>query len=363
MPGSPLARYLAALYGLLAVYATLYPFDWHWRDVAPWAFVAAPWPKYVDPLDVAMNFGAYVPMGLLLAAALRPRLAGPWLVLAAAALGSALSFVLEALQTYVPKRFPLQLDWASNSAGALLGALLAAWLVPRLPLAAQLYARRKAWLRADASFGLVLLLLWPLAQLYPQPALFASGYSLAAGLDALRGALDLPPAWQEWIDAWQPDGLSRPQLQVLTALATAASGSLVGALVERGAPRAALCLLLVAAGCAVASLSAAMSFGPQHALVWFNELNAAPLLFGLVLAIGLAHLPPRAAELALLVLLLAYVALVNQMVVDPYRALNLQAWQQGRFIRFHGLSEWLALAWPYAALLYAGGRLLRGGGA
>jgi hypothetical protein len=30
----------------------------------------------------------------------------------------------------------------------------------------------------------------------------------------------------------------------------------------------------------------------------------------------------------------------------------LQTWEQGRFIRFHGVVQWLGWLWPYAALLY-----------
>jgi hypothetical protein len=29
----------------------------------------------------------------------------------------------------------------------------------------------------------------------------------------------------------------------------------------------------------------------------------------------------------------------------------LQAWEQGRFIRFNGLAQWLGWIWPYAAAL------------
>ena len=31
---------------------------------------------------------------------------------------------------------------------------------------------------------------------------------------------------------------------------------------------------------------------------------------------------------------------------------TLQAWEQGRFIRFNGLAQWLGWLWPYAVLVY-----------
>jgi hypothetical protein len=37
--------------------------------------------------------------------------------------------------------------------------------------------------------------------------------------------------------------------------------------------------------------------------------------------------------------------------------LTLQTWEQGQFIRFHGLIQWLGWLWPYALLLYLVNRL------
>ena len=42
---------------------------------------------------------------------------------------------------------------------------------------------------------------------------------------------------------------------------------------------------------------------------------------------------------------------VSQYADDPYFAQNLQRWEQGRFIHFHGIGQWLAWMWPYAAML------------
>ena len=55
------------------------------------------------------------------------------------------------------------------------------------------------------------------------------------------------------------------------------------------------------------------------------------------------------------VLLLAlglYLSLINQAPANPYFAQTLQAWEQGRFIRFHGVAQWLGWLWPYATLAY-----------
>jgi len=43
---------------------------------------------------------------------------------------------------------------------------------------------------------------------------------------------------------------------------------------------------------------------------------------------------------------------------DPYYAQTLQAWENGRFIRFHGLSRWFGIVWPYVALVWLLARLM-----
>ena len=43
---------------------------------------------------------------------------------------------------------------------------------------------------------------------------------------------------------------------------------------------------------------------------------------------------------------------VNQAPASAYFADTLQAWEQGRFIRFNGVAQWLGWLWPYAALVY-----------
>jgi hypothetical protein len=43
---------------------------------------------------------------------------------------------------------------------------------------------------------------------------------------------------------------------------------------------------------------------------------------------------------------------LNQAPTSAYFAQTLQTWEQGRFIRFHGLAQWLGWVWPYAALVY-----------
>ena len=54
-----------------------------------------------------------------------------------------------------------------------------------------------------------------------------------------------------------------------------------------------------------------------------------------------------------------HLALLNQAPTSAYFAQTLQIWEQGRFIRFYGLGQWLGWLWPYVTLLYVVFRVSR----
>jgi hypothetical protein len=98
-------------------------------------------------------------------------------------------------------------------------------------------------------------------------------------------------------------------------------------------------------------LSAALSYGPQHAWAWADAPVQAGVAGAAVLAVVLLAIPRRAAAALTLLGLAVQLVLLNQAPADPYFAQTLQTWEQGRFIRFHGVVQWLGWLWPYAALL------------
>ena len=58
-----------------------------------------------------------------------------------------------------------------------------------------------------------------------------------------------------------------------------------------------------------------------------------------------------------LVALTGLVVGVAQAPAAPNFAQSLQSWEQGRFIRFHGLAQWIGWLWPYGAMLWLLSRL------
>jgi hypothetical protein len=118
------------------------------------------------------------------------------------------------------------------------------------------------------------------------------------------------------------------------------------------ARRAVVAALLLALGVGVTAMSAALSWGPAHAWSWLSLPVRLGLLGGMVLALLMLKLPRRGCAALVLLGLVLQLVLLNQAPASPYFAHTLHAWEQGRFIRFHGVAQWLGWLWPYAALAY-----------
>jgi hypothetical protein len=121
---------------------------------------------------------------------------------------------------------------------------------------------------------------------------------------------------------------------------------------QPGLRRAWLALGAAALGFGVTTLSTAMNFGPQHALAWCTSTSLAGLALGFVLSLLTIGCGRRLAAGLGLVVITASLALVAQAPADPYYAQSLHDWEQGRFIRFHGLAQWIGWSWPYLATLW-----------
>lgn len=363
-PVSRFSRYALAGYALLIVYASLYPFSgWRWQGLMPFDFVLAPLPRYLTASDLLINVAGYFPLGYLLARTLPARWprAGVWL--AASLLASALSFCMESTQAFLPMRVSSNLDWLTNSLGGMLGAAVCTWLLPRLRLAALLRLWRERWFAPHAGYGLLLLALWPVALLWPAAVLFGTGQ---IGPTLLQPVFDRQ-AWQV-LSAWYVDSglrladlapIGAPRQTGITAAMLVGNLLLLATLLRPGAPRLRLALTLTVAGLLAVSLSAALSFGPQHALSWATAPTLRGVLIGLIIGLPLTLLPPRwCAGMGALSLVLG-LAWINLSGPGPYDALNLQSWSQGLFIRLYGLPQWLSWLWPFAALIFLVARAVR----
>jgi VanZ family protein len=347
---------LALAYAVLIAYASLYPFtDWRDQGIAPWAYLAAPWPRYWTGFDFAVNVAGYVPMGFLAALAVlrtRPEAGGSQAVLRAALAGAAISFAMETLQSYLPVRIPSNVDLGLNAAGALAGAVLAAGL-ERFGAIARWSRVRSGWFIEDASGALVLLALWPIALLFPAAVTFGLG-QVFERLETTIAEWLLDTPFIDWMPLRQFELEPLvPGTELLCVMLGALVPSLLAFTVTRSAPhRVVLLLATLAAGVMASALSAAMSYGPPHAWAWLSLPVQIGIAAALVVALPLLAAPRRLCAALLLVALTLHLGLLNQAPESAYFAQTLASWEQGRFIRFHGLAQWLGWLWPFATLGY-----------
>lgn len=357
---------LALAYAVLVAYASLYPFEgWRLQGLAPWAFMASPWPRWWTGFDLAANVLGYAPLGFFVALArLRrdPLAGGPsGAVRRALGVSAAWAFLMEALQTFLPARVPSNLDLGLNIAGALLGALLAVAL-EWLGLLGRWSRFRRQWLVRESRGALVLLTLWPVALLFPPPLPLGLGQVLHRVAETLSEWLEDSP-WAEALPVADLVAWSAP-MRPATELVGVALGLLVPALLAfsvMGSPRGRLgvALGLLALGMGCTALSSALSYGPAHAWGWLSGPVQWGLAAGTGLALGVSLLSRRACLGVLLPVLVLHLSLMQQVPTSAYYSLTLQAWEQGRFIRFHGLAQWVGWLWPYAVLAYGLMRVAR----
>lgn len=339
----------------LIVYASLHPFnDWHlppWGDRQAWLdLLRLPMPRRAMRFDFVANLLGYIPLGMLVAlGALRDGMTAWRALLLAVVTGAGLSYAMESTQHLLPLRVPSLLDWLLNSAGSLLGAALA-WVALRVGLLRWWQMQRDLWFVPHGFVGMLLVLSWPVGLLFPPPLPFGLGQ----GLSELA----------TWLDDWLADTplagwVPLPDASVAPAPGTELLGVALGALApcfvaytmaRRPHHRLVLMLGALLLGTGATALSTALNFGPDHADAWLTRPVLPGLVTATVLGSVMAWLPRRAVAALGLIGITLLVSLVNQTPADPYFAASLEAWSQGRFIRFHGIAQWVGWFWPFAAL-------------
>lgn len=349
---------LACIYGVLIVYASLYPFDnWRVQGIAPWAFLTAPLPKYWTGFDVLSNVLGYAPLGFLLALAFqRTHRNGSGILLATLA-AAGLSLSMEALQMHLPVRVPSNVDAVLNVAGGLMGAVIARTLV-WMGVIERWSRLRDRWFVTNADGVLVLLAVWPMALLFPVPVAFGLGQVLERTEAALADMLQDTP-WLEWMPLREVE--LQPLLPVSEMLCVAIGLSLpcllAFSVVRQLHQRIMVALIVLAVGVSASALSAALTYGPAHAWGWVSADVAVGLGLAVLGAVMLLFASPRMCSVLALVALVWQLSLLNNASADAYFALTLQTWERGQFIRFHGLIQWLGWLWPYVTLMYLVRRL------
>jgi VanZ family protein len=360
---SAFARQALALYAALIVYGSWYPFmGWRSLGIGPFDYLFDPFPQYLTAFDVVTNVLGYMPFGAFVVLAVYPRWRGALAVVIAFGLGTLLSGVMEAVQTWLPTRVASNLDLAANALGALLGATLMSPLTGALLDRGMLRRMRFLWFERDRTAVIGLAALWPFATMYPSPLLFGLGAwprDLWLRFDStMQDALLAwtPAAWhvQMWpafVASWLPDDAWEA---IITALNLLAAGALASLPMRERAPRARLLIAFVMATLVVKAGATFLQSQSGLAFNWATPGALIGLASGFV-AMLLALKLPRGSRAAIAVTALAVsLVFVNLLPVNPYFDVVLADWRQGRYLHFNGLARWLAWMWPYAVLVWVG---------
>jgi len=332
-----LAQLLLILYLCLVIYTSLTPFNFLLDShLLPWSWLLAPTPRYIPIFDVITNIVGYLPFGFLMIFSLYPRLLKWPAFITTLFLGIFVSGCLESLQTFLPTRIPSSIDWYSNTLGVLIGALFA------LPLSPQWLSGNKAARIRESIFGehqgfFLLLLLCPLAQIYPQNAWLGMG---DFGLQMTR----ISPFWSFPLN-------NASQEILITSLATLSIGTVFLFGIRKNASPLKLISGLLFFMVLLKLLISQFQFGQTGASKWWSISVLVGLAIGLLLTFFANFLSRKSLWLLSMTSILGLIILVNILPYNPYFYNLLEQLPQGKMIHINGLFAWISIVWPFLAMI------------
>lgn len=352
---SPFARASLVAYLILIVYASWYPFSgWQMNSLAALKDMLLQWPRYWTGFDAAVNVLGYMPLGMLSVFALYPWCRRRWSVLLAILSGLLLSIGVETVQYFLPSRVSSLLDIITNTGGTVLGALIGALLIPSVLEKGRLRLLRKQWLHHEASREMLVLGLWPLAQIYPQAYLFGLGQFLPILSLWIEEVFDI----EVDLSAILSNGLELDAEEfllsetIITASGCTAAVLICLFLLNRHAPKFWLALLLLGAAVATKALASAILFKPEFAFAWLTPGAKGGLLISAIMLYGFSFSPNHVQRRLALLMLALSLLFINLVPSNPYFLMTLHSWVQGKFLNFYGAAQFLSIVWPFAALWY-----------
>lgn len=333
---------LAIGYALFIVYSSLSPFS-GWREQG-FDFVEVlrePLLLTYTAFDSVINLLSYLPFGLLLGLALRARFGALVSTVLAVCAGVLLSAGMEYLQMYLPARVSSNMDLLSNSAGTLLGALLAVSISSWTGFFSRLTRWRSSLFHhgKEMDFGLALLVLWMFGQINPSLPMLGHVFISEVARQPFVAPLPSPFDW------WESAAITLNLLML---------GALLLTLLR--APRNVITALLVVLSVVALAkfVAAAVLLKSWALLLWINGEAVLGMLIGAVALIAVQWLP-RGAVISLgAVVALGYFAIVN-FVVDgnaPSAAMSIYHWHYGHLLNYNGLAQTITLIFPLLLLFH-----------
>lgn len=337
-----LRTWLAIGYALFIMYASLSPFTgWREQGLSFGDVASLPLGLTYTAFDATVNLFSYLPFGLLVGLALRARFGAAVSLASTFCSGVMMSACMEYLQMYLPTRTSSNMDMLSNSAGTLLGALVAAGITSR----PRLFARLTDWrTRAfnhgkEVDFGLALLALWMFGQINPSLPILGNVFISEV---ARQPFVEPSPARFDW---WESGAVSLNLLMLGALMLTLLR-------VRRNvlpAMAAVLCLLALAKFAAAALLLKSWAL-----LLWINSEAMLGILAGMLLLAALSLLPLGAIISSGALAALSYLVIVNLVFDDntPAAAMSIYHWHYGHLLNYNGLAQTITLVFPLLLLFH-----------
>ncbi len=352
---SPFARTSLVAYLFLIFYASWYPFSgWQFNNPVALQAVLQQWPRYWTAFDAGVNVLGYIPFGVLVVFAIYPWCRGVWAVLLSTFCGLFLSSAMETVQYFLPSRVTSLLDIITNSGGTMLGAIIGVLLVPGVLEKGRLRLLRKQWLHHESSREILLLALWPLAQIFPQAYLFGLGQilpTLSIWVDQFFDVdIDLGTVLRVGVELNADEYLLSET--IITACGCTGAILLCLSILNRHAPKFWLSATLFSAAILTKALASALVFKPEFAFVWLTPGAKGGLLISAMMLYGLSFSPSHVQRRLAFLMLALGLALNNLIPVNPYFLMTMQSWVQGQLLNFYGAAQFLAVIWPFVGLVY-----------
>jgi VanZ family protein len=331
-----LSTWLTLGYTLFIVYGSLSPFS-GWRDQGlNFAEVLrSPFQLTYTSFDALINLLSYLPFGLLLSLALRKHFEARVSVVLGLFAGMALSASMEYLQMYLPTRTSSNMDLLSNSAGTLIGALMAVSVISWTWLFSNLTRwRSNLFLPGHGmDFGQALLALWMFGQINPSLPMLGNVFISEA---VHQPFATLPPAP---FNGWECIAVTLNLLML---------GALMLTLLRN--PRNIFTMLLVILSIVALAkfITAALLLKSWALLLWINSEAVLGILLGILLLLAASWLPRGATFGFGTAAAVCYFAIVNFVFDDntPSAAMSIYHWHYGHLLNYNGLAQTIILVFP-----------------
>lgn len=355
LPSSPFSRHSLAAYVFLIFYASCYPFTgWQFEKFSAFFDQLNQWPHYWAKFDAIINVIGYVPLGALIVLSLYPFINRTWSFVIATLSGIVLSFLMEGTQFFIPSRVMSLLDLLTNATGCFIGAALAAICRPTILEKGRLQLLGKQWIEHDTSRIVLIISLWPLAQIFPQAFLFGLGQILPAISLWSEEYLDITINLSALLRIGMELNAEEYLLSETLITACGATGAVLMCLsiLSHRAPKFTLSSTLLIAGMCTKSLAYALLLQPDNAFSWLTPGANGGIIISIMMLYGFSFTPHHVQRRLALVCLMISFILVNLIPSNPYFLVTFESMMQGKMLNFYGAAQFLSLAWPFIAFWY-----------